>query len=209
MNYHGIGVESSRYAVKLVQSKLPAVPGRLLIVQRDFLEMDLRDEFDFVFVLEVLEHMNDDERCLWKISSFLRPGGKCFLSVPAHMRHWTSHDQSAGHLRRYEKDNLVTKLPRTGFTVLTIWNYGFPLSNFLFPLRSFAAHRISSTSMKERTAISGTYHPLEQRFRPLLDLITKVVLPLQLWLQGFFLDRDFGIGYVVLAQKKQVCFSST
>jgi hypothetical protein len=56
--------------------------------------------------------------------------------------------------------------------------------------------------VKRLTELSGIYRPLEHRFRAVLNVLVKVILPIQLKLQNLFLNRDIGHGYLVLASKK-------
>lgn len=73
--------------------------------------------FGGVFAFEVLEHIREDEDVLREIARVLRPGGMFALSVPLHERWWTAIDDAAGHVRRYDPEDLFAKLDRAGFLV--------------------------------------------------------------------------------------------
>ena len=85
--------------------------------------------FDFVFAFEVLEHIEDDGDALARWTSFLKPGGRLLLSVPAHMAKFSAEDRSVGHIRRYERDELATLIANVGCTNVDIKTYGFPLAS--------------------------------------------------------------------------------
>lgn len=61
----------------------------------------LRNQYDTVVCLNVLEHIEGADQALRNMISFLRPGGRLVLLVPAHPRLLGSLDRALGHLRRY------------------------------------------------------------------------------------------------------------
>lgn len=73
--------------------------------------------FRGVFAFEVLEHIEADEEVLSEIARVLHREGVFVFSVPLHQRWWTAVDDAAGHVRRYEPDDLFEKLRRSGFAV--------------------------------------------------------------------------------------------
>jgi SAM-dependent methyltransferase len=81
-------------------------------------------QFDVIFLLDVLEHIADDRGTLAQARAHLRPGGRLFLSVPAHPWLWSRHDEQNLHQRRYTKRELVMKLRAAGFRItrLSYWN---------------------------------------------------------------------------------------
>lgn len=199
LGFTGVGVDLSAEAVNRMNALMR--PKSLRVLRADILQVDMSEKFDWVFAFEVLEHMKDDELAIRRVSDLLKPNGRLVLSVPAHMRYWTRHDEAAGHFRRYERADLTQKLSRNGFRVELAWCYGFPLSNLLGHFRSFAAPELRSLDMRERTIISGVRRPIYERLGQLLSCLVALVLPVQLWLQNRFLISDIGDGYVVAATK--------
>lgn len=65
----------------------------------------------------MLEHLHDPVAHLHHIRSLLIPGGRLYLTVPAHRWLWSAHDDQAGHLRRYSKRRLRRALSDAGFGV--------------------------------------------------------------------------------------------
>jgi SAM-dependent methyltransferase len=76
-----------------------------------------REEFDGIYSLNVLEHIQDDEGVLAQFESHIRPGGSLFVYVPAFDALFSSNDARVGHVRRYRRDDLVAKFERAGFRV--------------------------------------------------------------------------------------------
>src|SRR5258706_6463596 len=73
--------------------------------------------FDLICALDVIEHVDDDERALAELSRVAAPGAALITSVPLHPALWTAFDDFVGHRRRYEPERLVAKLARHGFAV--------------------------------------------------------------------------------------------
>jgi glycosyltransferase involved in cell wall biosynthesis len=95
-------------------------PG--IIVERCDLEseecLDLtRYSFDTVVAINVLEHTSDDVAALRRAHQMLMPGGRIVVFVPAGQDLYGSLDKGVGHLRRYDKGELVNKLTNAGFEV--------------------------------------------------------------------------------------------
>jgi len=86
-------------------------------------------EADVVFMLDVIEHADDDVDLLRQARKVLVPTGRLFVSVPAHAFLWGPHDELNLHKRRYSKAMLRSALLQSGFAIdrLTYWNLsGFP-----------------------------------------------------------------------------------
>lgn len=73
---------------------------------------------DYVYTLNVLEHIEDDVSALRGLGRVLRPGGRLLVYVPAFEFLFTSMDQRVGHQRRYRLADLVKKVTTTGFEVI-------------------------------------------------------------------------------------------
>jgi SAM-dependent methyltransferase len=73
--------------------------------------------FDVVGMFEVLEHVADDEGLLREIARITRPGGYLALTVPLGMKHYCSFDRYMGHVRRFEPDELRSKVEGAGYVL--------------------------------------------------------------------------------------------
>jgi hypothetical protein len=72
---------------------------------------------DSLAALNVLEHVEDDERALEALHAALPPGGTAAVLVPAHDWLYSRFDADAGHFRRYTRRELEEKLAGAGFSV--------------------------------------------------------------------------------------------
>jgi len=80
--------------------------------------------FDVVIASEVLEHIVEDQAALGEIARVLEPGGTFALSVPRRFPervNWALssayHETQGGHVRIYERRDLVGRVTRAGFSV--------------------------------------------------------------------------------------------
>ncbi len=73
------------------------------------------ESLDYVYTLNVLEHVPDDEALVRAVLSRLRRGGRCFIFVPAFPVLWSRLDDYVEHQRRYRRVPLVAMLRRAGF----------------------------------------------------------------------------------------------
>jgi 2-polyprenyl-3-methyl-5-hydroxy-6-metoxy-1,4-benzoquinol methylase len=88
---------------------------------RDFSE--LKERFDTVVCLNVLEHIEDDSTGLRNIASALAPGGTAIILVPQGMAIYGTLDEVLGHYRRYSEKELVSKMEGAGFEVEQVLHF--------------------------------------------------------------------------------------
>ena len=73
--------------------------------------------FQSVIGINVLEHVEDDEKALFHLGNVLKPSGRLLLLVPAKKWAYTDLDRQLGHFRRYEKKELAEKLAKASFHI--------------------------------------------------------------------------------------------
>lgn len=165
--------------------------------------------FDYLCAFDVLEHIDDDAAALGQWHAWLKPGATLLMSVPARMALWTAGDEWAGHFRRYEQRSLVDLLESSGFSIEAFECYGFPLTNLSERLSASAyrklIHRNAADADENRRLNndrSGIDRRPHLRLYPILSSIPgRIVLRGFMWLQGLFLARDWGSGYIVRARR--------
>jgi SAM-dependent methyltransferase len=72
---------------------------------------------DFLYSLNVLEHIADDRSIARAWFRKLRPGGRALAYVPAFQALYTSMDRKVGHVRRYSRRTLCDCLTGAGFRI--------------------------------------------------------------------------------------------
>ncbi len=98
---------------------------------------------DYIYALNVLEHIEDDEATLMKIWSKLKPDGVLLVYVPAFQILYSSMDRKVGHFRRYTKRALLEKLRKVGFHVMNA-RYADSLGFFVSLLFRFLGNNTGS-----------------------------------------------------------------
>jgi len=91
--------------------------GRVSLHCSTFNPSELVKVPDSVVLVNVLEHVREDERLLREIWESLRKGGSLLLFVPAFQSNYGSLDEAFGHHRRYSKRDLRRKIERAGFQI--------------------------------------------------------------------------------------------
>jgi SAM-dependent methyltransferase len=92
-------------------------------VSVDFLDITqpppehLLESFQTVIGINVLEHIEDDEKALFHLGNILKPSGRLLLLVPSKKWAYTDLDRQLGHFRRYEKKELGLKLAKASFRI--------------------------------------------------------------------------------------------
>jgi SAM-dependent methyltransferase len=101
-------------AAEIADMALPNVQVRTLPIE----ELEPSSErFDSVVAINVLEHIEDDQRALRIAKGLLKSGGRLCLFVPAHPSLFGSLDERYGHLRRYTVRGTAALLRSAGFRV--------------------------------------------------------------------------------------------
>ena len=75
----------------------------------------LKQESDSIVLVNVLEHIREDDLLLLQIHASLRKGGSLLLFVPACQWNYGSLDQAFDHYRRYSCAELERKIQNAGF----------------------------------------------------------------------------------------------
>lgn len=121
------GMDQSERAVALARRRglanirQGALPGQVPFAGSDF---------DVVLVLDILEHIEDDQTSLARAAELLRPNGVLVCTVPAYNFLWTAFDAVHGHRRRYCRGTLRPLFERAGLR-LELFTY---FNTLLFPV---------------------------------------------------------------------------
>ena len=120
--YAMVGIDA--YAPPITQK-----PTLAFFQSGDIFSISPQAEFDFVLLLDVLEHIPNDKVFLERAFEFLKPGGLLLMTVPAFEGLWTSIDDHAGHLRRYTLKTAHAILPPNNKTIVSTYFFfmTFPL----------------------------------------------------------------------------------
>lgn len=140
--------------------------------------------FDALVLAEVLEHVDDDCAALTEAARVLRPGGVLGITVPRNPAWFSRSDEWAGHVRRYTREQLESRVGAAGFDIVTSEAWGFPISALY--------HRTVFEWIVARRATAST------RIRA-----GSPVLSALLRLDRLFVGRERGsLGYILVARRR-------
>jgi 2-polyprenyl-3-methyl-5-hydroxy-6-metoxy-1,4-benzoquinol methylase len=187
-----IGCGTGYTAVWLSERNYPtigidALPGFLPLrnsgrgagfVQTDLMQCELEPEFDFIVLLDTLEHIRDDGDFLNHVIQMVKPGGYIFISVPAFQWLWSPVDDTSGHFRRYTKKSLAAIVPARTSRVFSMYFYASLLPLFL------AARTLAKKN--GGNAPASEYNPS--------PLVNRVCSRLLKWERSLFYPRGLPVG---------------
>jgi 2-polyprenyl-3-methyl-5-hydroxy-6-metoxy-1,4-benzoquinol methylase len=110
--------------------------------QIDLLDLHWAQRWDVAFMLDVLEHIENDVAVLRQVRSALRPGGFLVVTTPALERFRTPIDDLSHHVRRYSRGDLAHKADAAGLELVTSRYFMF----FLSPLLLLSRHGIADAT---------------------------------------------------------------
>lgn len=98
---------------QLLQQRLRAQGLRAVGSTREVPDASL----DYIYTLNVLEHIDDDVGALRSLHSKLIANGRLLIYVPAFPVLYTSMDAKVGHVRRYTRTMLIDSVRAAGFRI--------------------------------------------------------------------------------------------
>lgn len=130
--------------------------------------LSLKDyELDTAVVLNVLEHVEDDERALRNIFQILSHTGRLLMLAPAFPVLFGAMDRADDHYRRYSRQDLERKVAAAGFNIRKM---GY--MNFLGFFGWFVNGRIFRRSLLPKNQLA-----IFNRIVPILAAIERRVPP--------------------------------
>jgi SAM-dependent methyltransferase len=130
-----------------------------------------REQFTYVFSLNVLEHIEDDQAAIEQLYRAMAPGSRIFIYVPAFNHLRTKMDDLVGHCRRYKRKELSRLISAAGFTVLD--------SGYTDILGYFATWLVILMEKFQK-------NPSGELNRPLVIVYDRVAFPLSRILSSLF-----------------------
>ncbi len=179
----GMELDEGARALAARKTGAPVLAGRLPD-QLPFPE----GSFDLITLLDVLEHVEEDQATLEALARTLRPDGHLLLTVPAFPFLWSDHDVVHRHYRRYRLRALVNRVEAAGLRV----TYASYYNTFLFPL-------IAAIRLMEKAAGMKGGHDLAVPSPWLNRLLGWIFASERRWLGRVVFP--FGVSIVLLARR--------
>lgn len=133
------GLELSKNAINIANINKKILKIKNVTFLNDSIEEFVtHKKYDLIVCFEVLEHIQDDKKCLIKISKLLVDHGVLAISVPSKnaplfkMGLLTKFDKKVGHLRRYSLFEIKNLLNSIGIRVIDVKKSEGLLRNILY-----------------------------------------------------------------------------
>lgn len=127
---------------------------------------------DLVLLMDVLEHVDDDEGLLREYAAKVPAGGHFLITVPAFRCLWSGHDEFLGHKRRYTLSQLEQVVRSAGLEIEQSAYY------FSLVLPIAAALRLAQRTHRTRHAAKSQMHAHHPFVNGLLKSLCSIELPL-------------------------------
>ena len=140
------------------------------------------------FALDVIEHIEDDNKAVKDIYELLPKGGYLVATVPAYQWLWSQHDITHMHYRRYNLGNFTNLLKSNNFHI----NYSSYFNTLLFPAVVTKRYLDKLTNKVNHDPVDKVSDSMNKLLKSIFDkeksLIPNIKLP-------------FGLSIIVVAQK--------
>jgi SAM-dependent methyltransferase len=110
-------VEPGGHAAELLAERY-ATDGRVTTVTGVVADVPNAPTYASAVMINVLEHIDDDQGVLSEIHNRLEPGGSLVIWVPAFDLLYSPFDTRLGHVRRYRKRQLERDVRQAGYDVV-------------------------------------------------------------------------------------------
>lgn len=142
--------------------------------------------YDAVFILDILEHLENPAPLLTSCASILKDQGIAIINVPSGPSLFSSYDEVVGHQRRYSLDLLLEQVNESGLKTLSWSFWGASLLPLLFA-RKMLLRKPNSKTVRNGFSVSNYF------FNEILYFLSNI---------EYLPNHIFGSSLMVIAQKK-------
>ncbi len=166
------------------------------LLQFDLTKCPLADNcVDAVVLLNVLEHIDDDNAAIAQIARILKPGGIAVIEVPAGPNLFDVYDKQLMHFRRYSMKALRQSIENKDLKVIERSHLGFSLYPAFYMTKKRNQKYLTAPVEEQRKIVQESIRASKSNFA--LKLLMGVEL-----LAGRWISYPFGIRCVITAQKR-------
>lgn len=180
----GTGIDFSPHSIEACRTSMaaPLASGVFRLVEGDISEIaeDAIPRADVAVSVMVMEHVEDDRSFVTRMKTMVKPGGLVLVCVPGRRDLWCIEDETVGHYRRYDREDLKRVLEQAGLSKVEVWSVAVPVSNVLFGLSNWLIRRAGEASKKTLDKVDQT------KLVPIREVPWKTVYPS--WV-GLILNR--------------------
>jgi SAM-dependent methyltransferase len=124
--------------------------------------------FDTAIMVDVLEHIEDDEATLRTLFRLLKPGGKLLIFVPALPVLYGAVDAHIGHFRRYTRGSLERVIRAADFRIETL-RY--------FDLLGTVPWFVNGRILKRKAVSDGGLRLYDRVIIPICEVVDRITGP--------------------------------
>lgn len=162
------GCDLNRMALEMVND----TKGDIYVYDINLLELSMVGRYRGIFLLDVIEHIDDDQRFLTNALKHVAPGGLVFINVPALQSLFSKYDVAAGHKRRYTAGGLRRLLERCGVQPVHVGYWGLSLIPIVI------IRKLYLNFIPKEKIISEGFAPPSKFINSLFKLLMKIELSL-------------------------------
>jgi 2-polyprenyl-3-methyl-5-hydroxy-6-metoxy-1,4-benzoquinol methylase len=158
----GRGIDFSRTAIEAAKRTLQAeiADGVYELIEGDVTTLDTVPSAELGVSVMVMEHVADDVAFVRTLIRLVKTGGYVAICVPGRKDCWSFEDETAGHFRRYDRDDLYRVLQAGGLEDLEVWSVAVPTANVLLRIGAWLVRRSNQAekiglNQREQTETSG------------------------------------------------------
>ena len=169
--------------------KDPELTG-ISISQGDITQLTGTATYDVVIASDVIEHIEDDQKAVDHLWTYVSPGGVLVITVPAHSWLYGKRDEMWGHFRRYDKQMLkdrVIHLKDAQIETLTFWN---TLGFFVYAVYEKILHKPINEKMRYSNSPVSRF--------------VKTILDMKLRFEELIGGTPLGLTLVAVVKKKSL-----
>ncbi|MBL0059206.1 MAG: class I SAM-dependent methyltransferase [Elusimicrobia bacterium] len=149
------GIDRSSTQMQLNRKEWPTVSWIVTDLDTEgSLGPELRESFDAVTALEVIEHVSRPDLLLSHAFALARPAGRLILSTQSGPLRET--ERRVGHRRHFSVSEMTALLNSAGWKPLRVWNTGWPFHDLskwianLFPDRAMRRYGEEAYSVQQK-----------------------------------------------------------
>ncbi len=149
-----------------------------------------KNKYDIIFLLDVLEHIQNDSSFIRDCKFYLKKNGFLILNVPSIPLLFSKYDHAVGHIRRYNTETLSKVMDKNKLKIVRMYYWGFLLVPLLF---------IRTTIL---TLFEQDKKSIIKRGMETSNIIVKKILEILFFLDFYIIKfRFFGSSIIALVKK--------
>jgi glycosyltransferase involved in cell wall biosynthesis/protein-L-isoaspartate O-methyltransferase len=159
--------EPSERAAEILRARYGA-DDRVVVATEDLERAVARGPFDTIVLINVLEHIQDDDKALVQLREALAPGGTLCLYVPAFEVLYSDFDRQIGHYRRYTTRTLDQRVRDAGLD---------PVDSYYVNAAGFAAWLLTARVLNRAPTSRRLVSVYDRGAVPLIRVLEDRVRP--------------------------------